>query len=167
MQFDFDGGILFQHRNGDKWSTAKQNRRIPGFQNEAECFTLLDELRAQWRGYVRKFPVEFDETERRGYAELCAARWLEYAAEGSDPTLIELASDLSIGQGSDLLKLTWMVESDKDGALLLSIRSAKAPTCFLRRRDDGSWHGRCLVYERGKVQLTPRVSSTPIVHLGL
>ena len=44
-QFDFDGRVVFLHRNGAKWSLG-ENPRVPGFRHEEICFELLDELRA-------------------------------------------------------------------------------------------------------------------------
>jgi hypothetical protein len=44
-QCDFDGRVVFQHRNGAKWSLG-DNPRVPAFRHEALCFALLDELRA-------------------------------------------------------------------------------------------------------------------------
>ena len=44
-QCDFDGRIVFLHRNGAKWSLGT-NPRVPGFTHEDLCFELLDELRA-------------------------------------------------------------------------------------------------------------------------
>lgn len=54
-QHDFDGGRLFQHRNGDKWTLFDTNRRIRGFQLEARCRGYLDELRSNWDGRIDRF----------------------------------------------------------------------------------------------------------------
>lgn len=45
-QCDFEGRVLFQHRNGAKWS-LHDNPRIPGFVAEERCLGLLGELRAE------------------------------------------------------------------------------------------------------------------------
>lgn len=47
-QYDFQGRLLFQHRNTDKWSPLLTNRQIPGFRFEQECRAYLEELRAAW-----------------------------------------------------------------------------------------------------------------------
>ena len=44
FQFDFDGQLLFQHRNGDKWRITPRNASIPGFLFEDECRAFLDNL---------------------------------------------------------------------------------------------------------------------------
>ena len=44
-----------------------------------------------------------------------------------------------------------MVEEDKDGAPVLTIRNQNGPICFLRQDDEGVWRGRWLVYDRMRV----------------
>jgi hypothetical protein len=44
-QSDFEGRVIFQHRNGAKWSLG-DNPSIPGFVNERACFEILDGARA-------------------------------------------------------------------------------------------------------------------------
>jgi hypothetical protein len=43
-QCDFEGRVVFQHRNGAKW-TLDDNRRVPGFRHEALCLELVAEAR--------------------------------------------------------------------------------------------------------------------------
>lgn len=47
-QYDFEGRLLFQHRNFAKWKLDERNRRIRGFQYEEQCLAFLEELRALW-----------------------------------------------------------------------------------------------------------------------
>jgi ADP-heptose:LPS heptosyltransferase len=47
-QYDFQGRLLFQHRNTDKWNAFFPNKPIRGFRLEAECRQFLQELQAQW-----------------------------------------------------------------------------------------------------------------------
>lgn len=47
-QYDFEGRLLFQHRNFAKWKLNEPNRRIRGFKFEEECLDYLDELRELW-----------------------------------------------------------------------------------------------------------------------
>lgn len=50
LEHDPEGNLLFQHRCGAKWKlSALENRRIPGFLFEEECFGYLSEL----RGFAR------------------------------------------------------------------------------------------------------------------
>jgi hypothetical protein len=153
VQHDFDGRPLFQHRNGQKWSLTHAARTVAGFEDEAACFGFLAELRESWQPPVRILPQEFSGTEMQVYRDLCATSLFEYGHEGKGSRRIELRSDFAIGEGAAQMEVAWMIEDDKDGAPLLSIRNANTPTCFLRRGDDGAWHGRWLVYDRGRVTL--------------
>ena len=47
-QHDFEGRLLFLHRNTDKWSPHLDNRSIPGFRFEKECRKFLRQLRRNW-----------------------------------------------------------------------------------------------------------------------
>lgn len=52
-QHDFDGNIIFQHRNTDKWSLTETNERVEGFEREEEALEYLEELKGLWDGTVR------------------------------------------------------------------------------------------------------------------
>ncbi len=158
VQHDFSGAMLFEHRNGQKWSLTRPHRPVQGFHDEEACLAFIAELKALWQPPARTFPLEFSENERRTYGELCAERLFDYVLENHGQRSIELCPDFSIGEGRAEMELTWMIEDDKDGQPLLSIRNANAPTCFLRRGDDRTWRGRWLVYHRGRVAL--RASGT-------
>ena len=47
-QYDFEGRVMFQHRNTEKWSLAIEPRRIPGFLGEKQCIQFIEELRRMW-----------------------------------------------------------------------------------------------------------------------
>lgn len=51
------------------------------------------------------------------------------------------------------MERAWTIQGNKDGAILLSVRNADAPTCFLPKEPEGIWHGRWLVDDRMRVQL--------------
>jgi hypothetical protein len=50
FQYDHLGRVVFQHRNGDKWSWLGCRHRINGFVFEQEGLALIDELRARISG---------------------------------------------------------------------------------------------------------------------
>lgn len=58
------------------------------------------------------------------------------------------------------MESAWMIEEDKDGEAVLTIRNENGPICFLRAGPDGVWRGRWLVYERMRVAVQP----TPLAH---
>jgi hypothetical protein len=53
-QHDFEGRRIFQHRNTDKWSLRSENKRVAGFQFEAECLEDLALLKQVWSGRVAR-----------------------------------------------------------------------------------------------------------------
>jgi hypothetical protein len=71
-QHDFQGRLLFQHRNSAKWNLAGPNPRIPGFRFENECLACLANLRAQWDRVVHSEtpePPRPDFTKRPRHGE--------------------------------------------------------------------------------------------------
>jgi hypothetical protein len=141
------------------------NPAVHGFEREAECMEVLEQLRNRWDGVVQEFPNAFTVEERRWYEALCEVRWFEYQIEGQAPRLLELLPDLRIGRGGATMEVAWMLEADKDGLPLLSLLNDNAPTCFLRPEDGMDigratrWRGRWLVYDRGEVELLPAVNA--------
>jgi hypothetical protein len=155
VQFDLEGKPLFQHRNGAKWSLARPNPQVRGFEHETKCLQMLEILRTTWLDGTRKYPSDFSISEKKWYTELCEVGFFTYLLEGHAMRVLQLLPDLSIGQGAAEMEVGWMIEADKDGLPLLSLRNANAPTCFLRPAADGTWRGRWLVYDRGAVELRP------------
>jgi hypothetical protein len=155
VQHDFNGRVLFQHRNGDKWNVSRELKQVPGFLEEDACRELISSLKARWRPPVRHLPSEFTNTERVAYEEVCSLKMFEYQLEFHGKRLLEFRPDFTIGLGTTLMEVAWRIEDDKDGKPLLSIRNANAPTCFLRRSPDGIWRGRWLVYDRRRVTMQP------------
>jgi hypothetical protein len=153
VQHDLDGRVLFQHRNGDKWSVTKQPKRLRGFVGAEACAGLLAQLGKRWLPPLRQLPEMFTAVERSAYEQICGTRWYNYAREGSGVRQVELRPDFTVGSGAGPMEVRWMVEEDKDGQPVLSIRNANAPTCFLRRGEDESWRGRWRVYDRARVRL--------------
>ena len=154
VQHDFDGNVLFQHRNGDKWSVTRQPKQIRGFMHEAACLELLNDLRTRWRPPVRHLPSEFTTVEKAAYESICSTRFFEYELERNGARVLEFQPDFTIGRGAALMEVGWTIEEDKDGEAVLAIRNANGPTCFLRRTGDRSWAGRWLVYDRMRVRLS-------------
>jgi FkbM family methyltransferase len=68
-QHDFQGRRIFQHRNSHKWSFWGLNRRISGFEYEADCLNHLKALKNIWDGRINgKRPTanRFDFHFRKG-----------------------------------------------------------------------------------------------------
>ena len=155
VQHDFAGSPLFQHRNGDKWSVVRPQRRIAGFLREAECIDCLRALARVWRPPVRRLPGQFTRAEAEVWGTICSTRYFDYSAEGHGSRRLEFRPDFRIGEGAAQMEVAWAVEEDHAGETVLSLRNANAPTCFLRRTPEGAWCGRWLVYDRMPVMLAP------------
>jgi fatty-acyl-CoA synthase len=88
------------------------------------------------------------------FFELMMQRLFNYRREGHEERVLELRRDQSIGIGQGACEQLWRVEL-VEGTTVLVISGAGHETCRLRRRDDGTWHGRWLVHERMPVTLSP------------
>jgi hypothetical protein len=51
-QHDFQGRVIFQHRNMDKWNFFRENKHVAGFLFEDECRADVARLRSLWNGRV-------------------------------------------------------------------------------------------------------------------
>lgn len=58
-QHDFEGQIIFQHRNMAKWSITSANKKIAGFKFEAESLDYLEQLKKVWSGKIPRLELEF------------------------------------------------------------------------------------------------------------
>ena len=155
LQSGFDGQLLFQHRNSDKWKLDGSNQRIAGFVLEDLCREFLAELRRQWSGKVRNIPEEFSPVERAAYDSVVKSRFFTYKREGYDERTLELLPDFRIGSGAARMELGWDLEEDKDGNPTLILLNNGGPTCFLSRAEGDAWKGRWLIYERMPIELKP------------
>lgn len=48
LQHDFNGRVIFQHRNFAKWKLSN-NEHIPGFKDENRCFSYIKDLKTRWK----------------------------------------------------------------------------------------------------------------------
>lgn len=155
-QHDFDGRIVFQHRNLAKFSITQHNRRIPGFQSESMCFQYLRELSGRWRAPLYKGydPVTATPEERVISERLCATQWL-YQRVGYDERPIEFCSDGRIGHGAADCERRWGVMASDGGDHRLSIIGTNGITALLSQiHVEGEWRGKWLVHEKMPIRLT-------------
>ncbi len=157
-QRDFDGRIIFQHRNGAKWSYGSANPRIAGFELHDECAALLAELQHVWNGRVFA-PPPASVPARLLEAQLRQSEWFTYLKIGSGEKALQLLADNRIGEGRAENEFYWWVEEDGEG-LLLGFEGRRHTAARLRPLGDGSWLGRSLEPEAWEVQLTPRMAAT-------
>jgi hypothetical protein len=147
LQFAFDGALLFEHRNHDKWSLA--GNRSCGLPGERECLDLVVELASVWRGKVWDWPVDMDDEHVRG---LLSKSWL-YRRRGLDQRQLELQPDGRIGHGAAAHERRWALWTR--GQPTLALCGEDQVTCLLAPAEHDSWRGRWLRYEQCEVELVP------------
>ena len=136
FQHDFDGNLLFQHRNRAKWSFSGDNPVIPVFRYETECRRFLDELRREWDGVVG------GKSRRVGTEDVFAARReltsnvYRFVRDGYGYWPMSFMSDGRVGIGATGTERTWDVYIS--GSLLaLEIGAEGRPSTVLRQSDRG------------------------------
>jgi hypothetical protein len=156
-QHDFQGRVIFQHRNLAKWHMEdRHNPKIGGFQHEDKCRGFIRELVGVWNGQL-KLPVPKSKSEKTEAAELLKRSTYIYNRVGHDRRNMEFLSDQTIGMGAADCERNWHLVERKDGTTWLVISGNNANTAELRRRDDipGAWYGHWLINERMPVELLP------------
>ncbi len=154
-QHGFDGEVIFQHRNNAKWTLdVEANPRLKGFREEQRCLDWLRELSELWTGQVA-LPLPESPAARRIHEEILSIGRFVYHRVGHDRRIIQLRPDHSIGEGGGGFEVTWQVQEGADGEPVLCIAGSTSPTCTLRRRPDGVYAGRWLIFERMPVELVP------------
>lgn len=150
-QRDFDGRVLFQHRNTAKWILRGDNPAVQGFRFEAEARRFLADLRERWNGRIFH-PPERSADAVDVEAALARQRWFEYNRVSSDHRRIELLPGHRIGAGWSHIERHWYV-ADGPGGPELVFEGDDGVTCRLHPDRHGFWAGRCEAGERMPVEL--------------
>lgn len=154
-QHDFDGQIVFQHRNLAKWKfNVVENPRIIGFEYEQTCLDFIKELHHFWDGklLMRKPSTQ---KEKKAYKELVENQLYKYNRVGYDERRIEFRADQTIGMGKAGLEQYWEVR-EIDGKVCLIIAGNSTRTMDLYRgSQDGNWKGAWNVHEQMPITLIP------------
>ncbi len=148
-QHDFNGQLILQHRNMDKFSLTKRNLRINGFQREAECFSYLEELKERWIGAIEA-PQPETQAEKKAHAELAGCHF-DYKLGGRGGRTLEFLGNGLIGHGSMEMENGWYVKERSEGVLLYI--TGRGVTATLKRAGNGLWKGRWLNNEMFSVVL--------------
>jgi len=130
-----DGEVLFQHRSGSKWLLHGPNPRVEGFRFEAECFTLLAELRQLWDGTLFN-PPERSAAAQAMERELIGLGRFRLAWLGSHEHVVTLRPQHVIEGGSPDERC-WFVADGPE----LRVVARGLLTCALRRAEHGVWRG--------------------------
>ncbi len=152
-QHDFNGNVIFQHRNGPKWNYHNGNPKLPGFRFQDECFEFVKQLREKWDGVIG---IDFSRKREKLKAviRLLTSQTYMYNRIGYDHRLMTFLSNGKIGAGKAGCEQMWDVNED-GGQIWLDIFSEQARTCRLKLGSDNIWHGQWLVHEKMKVELIP------------
>jgi glycosyltransferase involved in cell wall biosynthesis len=147
LQHDFEGNVVFQHRNFPKWILLGENPHYPGFQYEREILGFLRELNGRWDGRVATLVLQ----PPRGCSP-DEGLWFRYERVSSDTRMLQFLQDGVIGHGSGGGERQWELR-DESGERVLAI-SGRLLTCTLTENAPGIWKGKWLQYEQMPVELT-------------
>lgn len=163
-QHDFDGRVIFHHRNNAKWTLdLAANPRIAGFHDEERCLDYLKELAARWPGDPARCAPDSPDARRAWDAVVATERFL-YHRIGHDRRILRLCADQAI-EGAGALEVSWHVRTREQ--VELCICAARSVTCALTERPDGVWVGRWEQYERMPIELVPIAQVAPEEQLAL
>ncbi len=156
-QHDIEGRRIFQHRNMAKWIVGGMNRRVPGFNLEADCFLYLEELEKIWTdlppGVRRWRPESKSAMELAVAGELCRTVF-NYCRIGYDERQMAFRPDGTVGEGSARCELFWDLQQSTEH-FLLRIYSDRSLTCELHRNGSETWVGRWERFEKMPIELRP------------
>jgi glycosyltransferase involved in cell wall biosynthesis len=148
QQHDFEGRVIFQHRNFPKWILLGENPRYPGFQYEHECLDFLRELAGRWKGRVSTGLLQPPQGSQSDQS-----LWFRYERVSSDERMLEFLPDGRIGHGNDLNERRWQL-LEHGGAKVLDIFGDRLRTCRLKQDPSGIWRGHWHHYEQMPAELT-------------
>ena len=150
LQREFDGTVIFQHRNAPKWTAFGVNAEFPGFCYEKECLVFLDRLAGVWDGRIRRSnspPAQY-------WHSPVGTRWFRYILIGAENRPMEFLPDGRIGCGAHRSEQRWAIVQEQGEPVLLIIGDYGV-TCRLTRKDDHVWRGSWVFNELHSVELIP------------
>lgn len=153
-QHDFEGSLIFQHRNGPKWNYHSDNLKLPGFKFEEICFEFIRELREKWDGVIgRDFSRKPEKL--KAAIQLLTAHTYVYKRVGYDERKMTFLSSGKIGAGKAACEQLWDIH-ENGGQVSLDIFSERELTCRLQLNSNNIWQGKWLAHEKMLVELTPK-----------
>jgi hypothetical protein len=135
-QHDFDGNIIFQHRNMDKWRLDGENLRIHGFQREEECMEIVSHLRKQWSGRVEP-PPQYAGPLSPLYHEITRTGWYIFRRVHQDRRVLQFLPDQTMGKGATVNETEWKLETRNDKPCLV-ISDGQTDSAVLHLQSDAS-----------------------------
>lgn len=153
-QHDFNGNVLFQHRNRRKWSLDGRNFEVEGFVEESRCYGYLDELRKVWNGKVFS-PPQAGPAAASTAAAIEEQKWFAYERVSDRKIPMEFLSAHRIGAGRTNTVSYWWTEEVADGTVELIIGNGDLAKLHLRCDPFGVWRGKWPAYEEYRIDLIP------------
>lgn len=152
-QHDFNGNRLFQHRNMKKWQLFGDNPKVHDFQLEDDCRQYIENLKKVWKGEIScgRWVSPNSLVEKK----LTNTRW-EYERVGYDKRELTFDSNNQIGIGRAGMEQVWRVYREKRKTYLGIFGDHGFPTCYLERKDEHTWEGEWLDFERMPIILRRR-----------
>ena len=152
-QRDFSDKIIFQHRNGHKWSYHTDNPRLRGFKHHNRCMKFISELQQKWDGLISPDFSKKTKKEKAAIEQLLNGKY-QYHRIGYDQRPLTFLPNGKIGKGKASCEQRWDVV-EKNGEVKLEIYGHGHKTCTLTIEEGGKWKGRWRVFEKMPVALEP------------
>lgn len=157
-QHDFRGRVVFQHRNGYKWSINRDaNPHLKGFLYESECLGFVEVLKNLWNGKIGVHRTENGHSVSptngsKGEIAITSKLWY-YERVGYDRRPMVFTQNGKISFGSAGCEQTWNIEGKGKGQKLI-ISGNDGVTCTLRPNESASlWIGQWLKHEQMPIKL--------------
>ncbi|MCB0706619.1 MAG: hypothetical protein KDC34_14995 [Saprospiraceae bacterium] len=165
LQHDFEGEVLFQHRNGDKWSLSRNPMQIAGFKFEFDCLQLLQELRLRWPGMRRKLPDDFHAIEKKVYQELVDQK--TFLSSPSNEDWVELSYEGFVVEPNKNIDKKWtVIRNGLDQVVLkFQFNTRYATSGFLWPKEHGAWKGMWMDMARTPIEIRPKLNAVDPVQL--
>lgn len=147
-QHNFEGGIVFQHRNGFKWN-LKENPKLSGFRFEKECIGFVELLKNLWSGKVNGAQIKIKDPETK---QLSTGLWY-YERIGFDKRPMVFRADGKVGYGTGICEQEWHYGSNGNSGKLI-LKGEDGIICELENENQDTWKGRWLKHEKMPIRLS-------------
>lgn len=151
-QHDFAGQVIFQHRNGDKWSLSDENKRIAGFTFEEECLGYLEELKKVCYESASKAEITRKwETERKNLESLILEKF-QYKLVQSNFQPVAPVLDGTVGDGTTSCQVFYDA-FEQNGLLYLDLFTISRRLCKLQECRPGVWKADGVNFQMTPIEL--------------
>lgn len=151
-QHDFNGKIIFQHRNSHKWNYYGNNPHLQDFQYEENCLAYLDILKNLWDGKINTKQTNTITFKSKAERELLTNTWI-YERIAYDKRLMMFLKNGTIGTGRAACETNWELKNENK-IEYLNISGRDGLICSLKYDDKKkSWTGEWLQHEKMPIKI--------------